>query len=300
MARGKELIVRTNLPKVAVALGVIAAVVAVGAGANAFGPSRSRAVASQLGSAAPADTSGASASPGQAPPTANPSPPAPSPAAPSRTATPAASQPPKQTPSAGCGQGDKQQQVEEFLAQIGSFGPISVDGQQSDADCATIKKFQARFGISPANGKAGATTADVARRIAGSLTAAERSKCGAGGGTTACVDLTLQTVWVVKDGVVVFGPTVVRTGKAGFATPSGTYTINDRNLREWSNPYKVWLPYWQHFTDGDGFHETTTYLHNPGIGSHGCVNLLSADARTMWNTIGYGTTVKLFGRRPGT
>ncbi|WP_240322459.1 L,D-transpeptidase [Micromonospora aurantiaca] len=48
--------------------------------------------------------------------------------------------------------------------------------------------------------------------------------------------------------------------------------------REWSNPYEVWLPYWQQFNGGIGFHETTTYLHNGAIGSHGCVNLLHRDA----------------------
>ena len=107
-------------------------------------------------------------------------------------------------------------------------------------------------------------------------------------------------MWVVKNGVVVFGPTVVRTGKPGFATPSGTFTIDDRALKEWSKPYEVWLPYWQHITGGDGFHETTTYIHNTAIGSHGCVNLLHGDAKALWTAIGYGTTVKLFRRRPGT
>jgi hypothetical protein len=246
-------------------------------------------VANRLDLAASADPSGASASPGPPPAVASSS----SPQPPSTPASPTPAQP------KGCPQGDKHQQVEALLAEIGSFGPVTVDGKQSDADCATIKKFQSRFGISPANGRAGATTADVARRIAGSLKADEQAKCGASG-TTACVDLTLQTMWVVKNGSVVFGPTVVRTGMKGFATPAGTFKIDDRNLKEWSNPYEVWLPYWQHFTKGDGFHETTTYIHNTSIGSHGCANLLHNDAKTLWNTIGYGTTVKLFGRRPGT
>ena len=57
----------------------------------------------------------------------------------------------------------------------------------------------------------------------------------------------------------------------------------------------------RHFIDaGIGFHETTTYLHNGSIGSHGCVNLLPADAVALWGTTATGTTVKVFGRRPGT
>jgi lipoprotein-anchoring transpeptidase ErfK/SrfK len=279
------------------ALLVIAAVVAVSAGANAFGSSRSGVVALELYDAAPADTSGADASPGPTPSVAA-SPSTQPPSSPSPSPTPTKS-PTKSPTPATCVQGDKHRQVEELLAQIGSFGSITVDGQQSATDCATIKKFQSRYGISPANGRAGGTTADVARRIAGSLSNAERAKC-ASSGTVVCVDLTLQTLWVVRGGAVVLGPTVIRTGMAGFATPAGTYKINERNLKEWSDKYKVWLPYWQHFTQGDGFHETTTYIHNSGIGSHGCVNLLRADAKALWDTVGYGTTVKTFGRRPGT
>src|SRR5205814_1651614 len=97
------------------------------------------------------------------------------------------------------------------------------------------------------------------------------------------------------------GQTVVRTGMAGgYQTPPGTYRVDQRATREWSHPYHVWLPYWQDFDAGIGFHETTTYLHNGSIGSHGCVNLLPADAVALWGTTATGTTVKVFGRRPGT
>jgi lipoprotein-anchoring transpeptidase ErfK/SrfK len=281
---------------------ITAAVMSVGAGANAFGPARTGS-ASLPEPAAAAGTTGAGASSGAgpstvsggaAPGTATPSTPAAPPPAGPRTP------PPSKKPSGDCAQGERQLEVETALAQIGEYGPVTVDGHQSAADCAAIRKFQQRFGISPANGRAGVTTGNVARRIAVSRTSAEQARCGAGGGLTACVDLTQQTVWVVRDGAVVFGPTVTRTGMAGFATPAGTYRINFRNLKEWSDKYQVWLPYWQHFTLGMGFHATTTYIHNMSIGSHGCVNLLAGDARTMWGMINYGTTVRVFGQRPGT
>jgi lipoprotein-anchoring transpeptidase ErfK/SrfK len=301
-------IVRTYVTRIAVALGVVASVVAVGAGVRAFGSSRGGGADERPVAQAAADASGASASPGL---TGSPSPSAAAPSTPasvpatvpaSPSAPPTSAAPKTPATQAACPTGEKQHQVETYLAQLGdAYGTVSVDGQASDTDCATIKKFQTRFGISPANGRAGPTTADVARRIATSSTPDEQAKCNASGrGLTACVDLTQQTVWVVQDGSVIFGPTVVRTGKPGYATPAGTFKIDDRNTKEWSNPYKVWLPYWQHFVGGDGFHQTTTYIHNTAIGSHGCVNLLPADAKTMWNTIGYGTTVKVFGRRAGT
>lgn len=202
--------------------------------------------------------------------------------------------------TAPCAGGPLQYDIEKHLAQLGSFGAVSVDGRQSPTDCATIRGFQQRFGIEPAAGQADATTADVARRIDASSQPANLQRCDAGEGTTACVDLTLQTAWVMRDGAVVAGPTVVRTGFAGHATPAGSFRINKRAEKEWSDPYEVWLPYWQRFTGGMGFHETTTYLHDTARGSHGCVNLLHRDAVAVWGHLRTGARVHTFGRRPGT
>lgn len=299
------------MPGSLIRLTVVATVVMVGAGACAFGPRREEAdaVGLQPVSAAGA-SSGASASPGPgqtAPRRAAPTPTA-SGSAQSASEAPAttAKKPARSTGTggparpaaakAGCPQGENQRQVEQYLARLGGFGPVTVDGRQSTADCRAIKKFQQRYGISPAAGRAGPTTADVARRLADTRT----DRCRVGSGTTICVNLTLQTVWVMRAGKVVMKPTVTRTGKSGYRTPAGTFAINRRNIKEWSDPYKVWLPYWQHFTRGMGFHETTTYLHNSAIGSHGCVNLLPTDARRLWQLGRMGTRVYLFGRRPGT
>ncbi|WP_428983202.1 L,D-transpeptidase family protein [Phytohabitans maris] len=203
---------------------------------------------------------------------------------------------PKKTGKPGCPQGESQRAVETALAKLGTFGTVTVDGKQSDADCAAIKKFQQRYGISPAAGRAGPTTADVAQRLA----ATDTSKCKTGSGTTFCVDLTHQTVWAMRGGKVVLKPTVTRTGMPGYATPTGAYSVQNKALKEWSNPYEVWLPYWQRFNGGIGFHETTTYIHTKSIGSHGCVNLLPSDARAFYDLGKVGSRVYVFGRRPGT
>ena len=207
---------------------------------------------------------------------------------------------PTSAPVPACAASDRQREVEGALATLPEYDTVVVDGRQSAADCAVIRRFQQRFAVAPANGQTDDTTADVARRIAVSATAAEQRKCAPAAGVTACVDLTQQTAWVVRDGKIVVGPTVVRTGFRGHATPAGTYRINKRDLREWSEPYEVWLPYWQRFVGGIGFHEATTYLHDGSLGSHGCVNLLPADARAMWDALSLGATVHTFGRRPGT
>ncbi|MEH0843648.1 L,D-transpeptidase family protein [Micromonospora sp. CPCC 205711] len=224
-------------------------------------------------------------------------------ATPTRSATPSpsatATHRPTPSPSASrttCPQGERQRDVEAYLAELGGFGKVTVDGRQSDADCAAIKKFQQRYDIRPAAGRAGPLTYEVAKRLA----TTDVQRCHAGSGTTFCVDLTRQTTWVMRNGKLVAGPTVTRTGMSGYATPAGSYTIFNRSLKEWSDPYDVWLPYWQQFNGGIGFHETTTYLHNSAIGSHGCVNLLPTDAVRWWELGRVGATVTLVGRRPGT
>jgi peptidoglycan hydrolase-like protein with peptidoglycan-binding domain len=276
---------------------VLVAVTLVGAGACTFDPQRDEADPQGIAPVSVAErASGASGTPGpdqRTTPTPTPSRVAPTTAAPRKTESTPPGTPAK---PAGCPQGEKQREVETSLAKLGGFGPVTVDGIQSAADCAAIKKFQRRYDLRPVEGRAGPATADVARRLASTNTA----KCKAGSGTTFCVDLTLQTVWAMRGGKVVMAPTVTRTGMAGYRTPAGTYNINFRNVKEWSNPYEVWLPYWQHFTQGIGFHQTTTYLHNKSIGSHGCVNLLPVDARKLWSLGQNGTRVYLFGRRPGT
>ena len=199
--------------------------------------------------------------------------------------------------AAGCATGQYQKQVEGYLKRLGGYGTVTVDGKQSTADCAAIKKFQQRFGIQPAQGLAGPTTYDVAQRLASTNTAA----CGASSsGITFCLDLTHQTTWVMKNGKVYVKPTVTRTGMKGYRTPAGTFKINKRTKKEWSDPYKVWLPYWQRFVGGRGFHQTTTYIHDKWRGSHGCANLLPQDAKTYYGIGKIGSTVKVFGRRPGT
>ncbi|MGC9669077.1 L,D-transpeptidase family protein [Planosporangium sp. 12N6] len=285
--------------RLVVTVGVAAVVVVVGAGAYAFGSVTT--VGGHNRAVGAAGTTGESASPGttssrDATPVPGTTSAAPDPAV---TAADPAAPPPV---PAECRDGERQQEVESYLARLDGYGPVVVDGVQTAADCAAISKFQDRYGISPAEGRAGPTTAGVARRIVTSMDAEERAKCRVDGpALTICVDLTQQTAWAVRNGAVVWGPTVIRTGmRGGYQTPTGTYRIYGRNQREWSVPYKVWLPYWQAFNGGIGFHETTTYIHDGALGSHGCVNLLHADAVALWKLGSVGTTVQVFGNRPGT
>lgn len=264
-----------------------AAAVALGAATYAFGMEPGR----QASFAGGAPATGTSASPTPQRPG--------SPSAtgedggPGSSGSPSASAKPAKKP--GCPVGPHQRAVEQHLAALGGFGPVTVDGKQSPRDCRAIKKFQRRYGIWPATGRAGPQTDSAARRLAETRLDA----CDADGRLTVCLDLTHQTMWVVRGGKVVLGPTVVRTGRAGLTTPSGHYSITEKKPRPISSYYKVPLPYWQRFTGDIGFHQTPSYLHE-GPGSHGCVNLLASDAVALWELTSVGTPVHSFGRKPGT
>jgi lipoprotein-anchoring transpeptidase ErfK/SrfK len=221
-------------------------------------------------------------------------------AAPTPTAEPTPTIPPDGVPvEAGeppCPPGEFQAEVEQALDQIGTYGKVVVDGKQSVLDCRTIIAFQTRMGIVPGDGTPGPTTKDVAERIA----ATDVSQCPLSEAPVACVDLTHQTFYITQNAVTLLGPTVTRTGMPGWATPSGDYPIGGKARSSWSVPFSVWLPYWEQFYFGDGLHETTTYIHNMWNGSHGCVNLLHEDAMNAYQILSVGSTVHLYGRRPGT
>jgi peptidoglycan hydrolase-like protein with peptidoglycan-binding domain len=194
-----------------------------------------------------------------------------------------------------CPKGPYQRQVESYLARLGGYGKVTVDGEQSRKDCRAIKSFQRRYGIYPMTGRPGPVTLAVARR----MVRTDLDACDTGSGMTVCLDLTHQTMWLVRGGDVVLGPTVVRTGRAGLTTPSGHFRITEKKPRPISSYYDVPLPYWQRFVGDIGFHQTPSYLHE-GPGSHGCVNLLPGDAVTLWRLTSVGTRVHVFGRKPGT
>jgi lipoprotein-anchoring transpeptidase ErfK/SrfK len=223
--------------------------------------------------------------------------PDPTPSTPPSSSPSPAKPPVVKRPSGQCAQtGPTQLAVERYLAKHTEFGKVTVDGKQDAVDCATIKKFQARYGIQGA-GLAG----PVSGKVVGRLGSAALGKCDAGSGTTVCLDLTSQTMWVERGGAVVLGPVPIRTGRAGLDTPAGHFRIGNKKKSTISTIYKVPLPYWQQFNADMGFHQTPSYLYDGGSpGSHGCVNVLRRDAIALYKLTKVGTPVHIFGRKPGT
>ena len=72
----------------------------------------------------------------------------------------------------------------------------------------------------------------------------------------------------------------VSTGKPGFETPTGSYTIYRKHLKDWSYPYSVWLPHASYFVGGVAFHESPDVPASPA--SHGCVRVPRDDAPLVY------------------
>jgi L,D-transpeptidase catalytic domain/Sporulation and spore germination/Putative peptidoglycan binding domain len=86
----------------------------------------------------------------------------------------------------------------------------------------------------------------------------------------------------------------VSTGKRGYATPTGRYTVFRKSRRSWSVPYRVWMPWASYFVRGIAFHQSQNVPVTPA--SHGCVRVTAADARWLYWLTPVGTKVRVIAR----
>jgi hypothetical protein len=192
-----------------------------------------------------------------------------------------------------CGRtGPGQARVENYLqTQTARFGQVIVDAQQDAVDCLAIKKFQTWLQLPTATGFADEQTAELADRLAKSSPAACHADAST---TTVCVDLTDQTLWVMRDGSVVFTPTVVRSG-----APAGDFTISEKKQVKVLSQAGAPLPYWEGFATDAGIYSTSTPLYGTAeTGLTGDVNLLGRDAQSLYGLTRVGTPVHVFGQAP--
>lgn len=123
------------------------------------------------------------------------------------------------------------------------------------------------------------------------------------GGNYCEVDLTNQMVYVYKDGkCIVSSPCVTGCIAKGHGTPTGVYSIfsrdKDRYLR--GDGYKTWVDFFVPFNGGIGFHNASwrstfggnIYLYS---GSHGCINMPYAAAKTLYENVTIGEKVIVYG-----
>ncbi|MER7171303.1 L,D-transpeptidase family protein [Streptomyces mesophilus] len=173
-----------------------------------------------------------------------------------------------------------------------------VDGRQSAADCQAVQKFQLRHGIAPPLGYAGPHTWGTAQLLHAKKHPNPGGTCPVRAGRgVACVDLSRQLMWVQRGKQIVFGPAAIRSGKPGYRTRTGTFSVYLRSAEHTSTLYNAPMPYAQFFSGGQAFHgRYRTIYYEPG--SHGCVNLGYRDAERLWKVLRTGDAVFVFGRKP--
>ncbi|NBE51621.1 L,D-transpeptidase family protein [Streptomyces sp. YC537] len=172
------------------------------------------------------------------------------------------------------------------------------DGRQSPADCAAIQEFQRKHDIAPRTGYAGPHTWGTARLARARSRPDQGGRCPVRAGRrVACVDLSRQLMWVQRGRKVVFGPALIRSGKPGYETRTGMFSVDWRSEEHTSTLYDAPMPFAQFFSGGQAFHGRYRTIHyEPG--SHGCVNLRYRDAERLWKTLRTGDAVFVYGRKP--
>ena len=113
------------------------------------------------------------------------------------------------------------------------------------------------------------------------------------------INLTAQHLYFYVDGKLLVQSDFVSGNAAkGWSTPAGAYalTYKQRNATLKGQGYATPVSYWMPFNGGIGLHDAnwrktfggTIYKNN---GSHGCINLPSAVAKTIYENISAGDPV---------
>ena len=123
------------------------------------------------------------------------------------------------------------------------------------------------------------------------------------------LDISEQNLKLYKDGKITLNvPVVTGNISKGHDTPLGVYSIGNKLSKDTMggrihlSKYNAYVDYWIPFIGGSyGFHDAdwrtsyqlthnTTYLTN---GSHGCVNMITEDARALYNAAYKGLSVHI-------
>lgn len=122
---------------------------------------------------------------------------------------------------------------------------------------------------------------------AGAAAATSGAPCSAS--ARACVDLSTQQAWLMRNGSVSYGPVPVATGKPSAPTAPGTFHVFWKDLHHRSSLFhNAPMPYSVFFDGGDAFHEDSVT-----VPSNGCVHLTQRAAQTFYNTLHVGDVVQV-------
>ena len=196
--------------------------------------------------------------------------------------------PPPRPPGEDGGQPNAETRaLQQRLADLGFLTPSSVDGVAGEETRFAVIAFQ-KWARLPRDGVAGPQT-----RAALAQAGRPRPITSGGGGRRVEVLLDRQLALAIENNTVVRA-IHVSTGAPGFGTPAGSYSVFRKEVRSWSVPFKVWLPWASYFVGGIAFHEYPDVPVAPA--SHGCVRTPRYDARWLYDFTPIGTPVRVLAR----
>ena len=106
----------------------------------------------------------------------------------------------------------------------------------------------------------------------------------------ACVDLTHNLTWLQSGGRITYGPVPMTSGRPGFRTPPGIFSVFWKDQYHFSSEYFAPMPNSVFFNGGVAFHEGSL-----SVASHGCVHLSAAASRSYFGQLRVGDRVSVFG-----
>ena len=132
------------------------------------------------------------------------------------------------------------------------------------------------------------STESAAEKLAAENAALKREGVPCDATAIACVSLSKQEAWLLRNGKVVYGPVKVATGRASLPTPTGNFKVYYKVVDGWSTTYDAPMPYSVFFYKGDAFHEDPVTVR-----SHGCVHLSLKNAEYFYKFLHLGDKVEV-------
>lgn len=151
------------------------------------------------------------------------------------------------------------------------------------------------FAIAPAPARANASLADASELEPGEYR--WDPSLAPSGPMRMVINLRDQRAYVYRDGVQI-GVTTISTGKPGYETPTGTFTVLEKEKVHHSNKYDdAPMPYMQRLTwSGLALHGGAVRAYPA---SHGCVRLPHGFAAALYKETTRGMKVVITNQKPG-
>jgi len=104
----------------------------------------------------------------------------------------------------------------------------------------------------------------------------------------ACIDLAHNKAWLLRGGVVDYGPVPITSGRPGYRTPVGTFRVLSKERVHLSRAFdNAPMPYSVFFIPGIAFHQGSL-----SVTSHGCIHLSKAAAIRFYGSLARGDVVQ--------